>query len=81
MRKFDTAGPVRAERHYQIAPLSRIDLEEVLARALERTWHTVFRRTPSGDGVPVTVWGWRAKPDFRSRSFDRTVEMREMERD
>ena len=31
VRKFNTAGPVRAERHYQIAPLSRIDLEEVLA--------------------------------------------------
>ena len=30
VRKFNTAGPVRAERHYQIAPLSRLDLEEVL---------------------------------------------------
>ena len=30
MRTFNTAGPVRAERHYQIAPLSRIDLDEVL---------------------------------------------------
>ena len=30
VRTFNTAGPVRAERHYQIAPLSRIDLEEVL---------------------------------------------------
>ena len=30
MRKFNTEGPVRAHRHYQIAPLSRIDLEEVL---------------------------------------------------
>ena len=27
---FNTAGPVRADRHFQIAPLSRIDLEEVL---------------------------------------------------
>ena len=27
---FNTAGPVRAHRHYQIAPLSRIDLEDVL---------------------------------------------------
>ena len=31
VRQFNTAGPVRAERHYQIAPLSRLDLEEVLA--------------------------------------------------
>ena len=30
MRTFNTAGPVRAHRHYQIAPLSRIDLDEVL---------------------------------------------------
>ena len=30
MRAFNTAGPVRADRDYQIAPLSRIDLEEVL---------------------------------------------------
>ena len=30
MRTFNTAGPVRAERHYHIAPLSRIDLDEVL---------------------------------------------------
>ena len=30
MRTFNTAGPVRADRHYQIAPLARIDLEEVL---------------------------------------------------
>ena len=31
VRTFNTAGPVRAHRHYQIAPLSRIDLEDVLA--------------------------------------------------
>ena len=30
VRTFNTAGPVRPDRHYQIAPLSRIDLEEVL---------------------------------------------------
>ena len=30
VRTFNTAGPVRGNRHYQIAPLSRIDLEEVL---------------------------------------------------
>jgi len=30
VRTFNTAGPVRANRHYQIAPLSRIDLDEVL---------------------------------------------------
>ena len=30
VRTFNTAGPVRADRHYRIAPLSRIDLDEVL---------------------------------------------------
>ena len=30
MRTFNTEGPVRAERHYQIPPLTRIDLEDVL---------------------------------------------------
>ena len=30
VRTFNTAGPVRAHRHYQIAPLSRVDLDEVL---------------------------------------------------
>ena len=30
VRTFNTDGPVRANRHYRIAPLSRIDLDEVL---------------------------------------------------
>ncbi|MDE0242988.1 MAG: ATP-binding protein [bacterium] len=30
MRKFNTEGPVRADRHYHIAPLTRIDLDDVL---------------------------------------------------
>ena len=30
MRTFNTEGPVRAERHYQIPPLTRIDLDDVL---------------------------------------------------
>ena len=30
----------------------------VFDRAPERSWkEKVFRRPPSGDGVPVTVWG------------------------
>jgi hypothetical protein len=28
VRKFNTAGPVRVERHYQIAPLSRSTLRK-----------------------------------------------------
>ena len=30
MRKFNTEGPVVAERHYCIPPLSRVDLDEIL---------------------------------------------------
>ena len=30
MRFFNTAGPVREDRHYRIPPLSRLDLESVL---------------------------------------------------
>ena len=30
VRFFNTAGPVRADKHYRIPPLSRFDLEEVL---------------------------------------------------
>ena len=30
MRKFNTAGPVRAGRHYLVPPLERLDLAEVL---------------------------------------------------
>ena len=30
MRKFNTAGPVRAARHYLIPPLERLNLAEVL---------------------------------------------------
>ena len=30
MRKFNTEGPIRADRHYHIPPLTRIDLDDVL---------------------------------------------------
>ena len=30
VRKFNTEGPVRADRHYHIPPLTRIDLDDVL---------------------------------------------------
>ena len=30
MRSFNTAGPVKPDKHYCIPPLERIDLEEVL---------------------------------------------------
>ena len=30
MRKFNTEGPIRADRHYHIPPLTRIDLDDML---------------------------------------------------
>ena len=30
LRKFNTEGPIRAERHYHVPPLTRIDLDDVL---------------------------------------------------
>ena len=30
VRKFNTEGPIRADRHYHIPPLTRIDLDDVL---------------------------------------------------
>ena len=30
MRSFNTAGPVKPDKHYCIPPLERIDLDEVL---------------------------------------------------
>ena len=36
MRFFNTAGPVRPDDHYAIAPLDRMDVDELLARLRER---------------------------------------------
>ena len=44
MRKFNTEGPVRAHRHYQIAPLSRIDLEEVLGLIRDEKYFVLHAR-------------------------------------
>ena len=48
VRKFNTAGPVRAERHYQIAPLSRLDLEEVLALIRDEKYFVLHAPRQSG---------------------------------
>ena len=47
VRTFNTAGPVRAHRHYQIAPLSRIDLEDVLGLIRGATVSARSPRPPS----------------------------------
>ena len=48
MRTFNTAGPVRADRHYQIAPLSRIDLDEVLGLIREERYFVLHAPRQTG---------------------------------
>ncbi len=48
VRTFNTAGPVRADRHYQIAPLSRIDLDEVLGLIREEKYFVLHAPRQTG---------------------------------
>ncbi len=48
MRTFNTAGPVRAHRHYQIAPLSRIDLEDVLGLVRDEKYFVLHAPRQTG---------------------------------
>ena len=48
MRTFNTAGPVRADRHYQVAPLSRIDLDEVLELIREERYFVLHAPRQTG---------------------------------
>ena len=45
---FNTAGPVRVDRHYQIAPLSRIDLKEVLGLIRDEKYLVVHAPRQTG---------------------------------
>ena len=73
MRSFNTAGPVKSDKHYCIPPLSRVDLDEVLRMARcaaeaghlvvidcreHRTWEEkVFHHRRGAAAAPVDVWG------------------------
>ena len=48
VRTFNTAGPVRADRHYQIAPLARIDLEEVLGLTRDEKYFVLHAPRQAG---------------------------------
>ena len=48
VRAFNTAGPVRADRDYQIAPLSRIDLEEVLGLIRDEKYFSLHAPRQTG---------------------------------
>ena len=48
MRSFNTSGPVVAEKHYRVPPLSRIDLDAVLG--LVRDWRYFALHAPRQTG-------------------------------
>ncbi len=43
MRSFNTAGPVKPDKHYCIPPLERIDLEEVLRLVRDEQYFVLMR--------------------------------------
>ena len=55
VRTFNTAGPVRADRHYQIAPLSRIDLEEVLGLIRDEKYFVLHAPRQTGKTSALLV--------------------------
>ena len=48
MRSFNTAGPVNPTDHYLIAPLSRIDLDEVLALVRDKKYFVLHAPRQTG---------------------------------
>ena len=48
MRKFNTAGPVRAGRHYLVPPLERFDLAEVLALVRDEAYFVLHAPRQTG---------------------------------
>ena len=48
MRSFNTAGPVNATDHYLIAPLSRIDLDEVLGLVRDKKYFVLHALRQTG---------------------------------
>ena len=48
MRSFNTAGPVNATDHYLIAPLSRIDLDEVLGLVRDKKYFVLHAPRQTG---------------------------------
>ena len=48
MRFFNTAGPVREDKHYRIPPLSRFDLEEVLTLVRQEKYFVLHAPRQTG---------------------------------
>ena len=54
MRFFNTAGPVRPDDHYAIAPLDRVDVDELLS--LIRAKHCFVLHAPRQAGAPLPLF-------------------------
>ena len=48
MRKFNTAGPVRADKHYLIPPLERLNLAEVLGLIRDEAYFVLHAPRQTG---------------------------------
>ena len=48
MRFFNTAGPVRPEDHYQVPPLARLDLEEILRLIRQKMYFVLHAPRQTG---------------------------------
>ena len=48
MRKFNTEGPIRADRHYHIPPLTRIDLDDVLGLIADEKYFVLHAPRQTG---------------------------------
>ena len=47
-RKFNTEGPIRADRHYHIPPLTRIDLDDVLGLIRDEKYFVLYAPRQTG---------------------------------
>ena len=57
MRSFNTAGPVDAADHYLIAPLSRIDLDEVLGLVRDKKFVVLHAPRQTGKTTALLALG------------------------
>ena len=48
VRKFNTEGPIRADRHYHIPPLTRIDLDDVLGLIRDEKYFVLYAPRQTG---------------------------------
>ena len=48
MRSFNTTGPVRPEKHYCVSPLSRLDLDDVLALVRDEKYFVLHAPRETG---------------------------------